>query len=191
MSSLKADFDELIERIRHGRELNHASFEPIYYLVFPPSQIIEVKRQTPAWISKLRIEGWDVSTFSIAEEIETILKNDPRYPLWKAEDAKLPQNWGKTNDSIRNALMTSDLLQRRLEQLLGKLEGDTHTLVLVTDLEALHPYLRIGAIESQLQGKFHVPTVFLYPGVRAGKTSLKFLGFYPEDGNYRSVHVGG
>lgn len=36
MSSLKADFDELRERIRHGRELGHASFEPIYYLVFLP-----------------------------------------------------------------------------------------------------------------------------------------------------------
>ena len=54
----------------------------------------------------------------------------------------------------------------------------------------LYP-IRIGAIESQLQGKFHVPTIFLYPGVRTGKTRLKFLGFYPEDGNYRSVHVGG
>jgi len=33
MSSLKSDFSELLERIRHGRELGHASFEPIYYLV--------------------------------------------------------------------------------------------------------------------------------------------------------------
>ena len=29
------------------------------------------------------------------------------------------------------------------------------------------------------------------PETRTGKTHLKFLGFYPEDGNYRSVHVGG
>ena len=42
MSSLKADFDELRERIRHGRELGHASFEPIYYLVFPPEQILSL-----------------------------------------------------------------------------------------------------------------------------------------------------
>jgi hypothetical protein len=61
----------------------------------------------------------------------------------------------------------------------------------VTDLEALHPYMRIGAIESSLQSNFHVPTIFLYPGTRTGKTRLSFLGFYPEDGNYRSVHVGG
>ena len=43
MSSLKADFDELRERIRHGRELGHASFEPIYYLIFDPADIIEVE----------------------------------------------------------------------------------------------------------------------------------------------------
>jgi hypothetical protein len=44
MSSFKADFNELLERIRHGREFGHASFEPIYYLVFPPHDILDVKR---------------------------------------------------------------------------------------------------------------------------------------------------
>jgi hypothetical protein len=30
----------------------------------------------------------------------------------------------------------------------------------------------------------------LYPGKREGKTSLRFLGFYPPDPNYRSEHIG-
>lgn len=191
MSSLKADFDELRERIRHGRELGHAGFEPVYYLVFSPEQILEVKRQTPAWIARLHQDGWDVKTFSIAEEINAILKADPRRALWLMVDRKSPLDWVKTNQSLANALTTNSPLQQRLEMLLASLEGNPNSLVFVTDLEALHPYLRIGAIESQLQGKFHVPTLFLYPGVRTGKTRLKFLGFYPEDGNYRSVHVGG
>lgn len=84
-----------------------------------------------------------------------------------------------------------DEVVRLAKQGCSRMEGQHNALLLVTDLEALHPFLRIGAIESQLQGKFHVPTIFLYPGVRTGKTRLKFLGFYPEDGNYRSVHVGG
>ena len=84
-----------------------------------------------------------------------------------------------------------DQLQIRLESTLAKLDSQNKEILLVTDLEALHPYLRIGAIEAQLQGKFGVPTVFFYPGTRHGKTNLRFLGFYPEDGNYRSVHVGG
>lgn len=191
MSSLKADFDELRERIRHGRELGHASFEPIYYLIFDPSDIVEVKRNTPAWAAKLHNEGWDVSVFSIAEEIEKILANDPRRPLWLTADKKAPHDWAKTNQSLANALISNGALQLRLEEALSAMEGNKNGLLLVTDLEALHPYMRIGAIESNLQGKFQVPTIFFYPGTRTGKTRLKFLGFYPEDGNYRSVHVGG
>ena len=191
MSSLKADFDELRERIRHGRELGHASFEPIYYLIFDPSEIVEVKRNTPAWAAKLHNEGWDVSVFSIAEEIEKILTNDPRRPLWLMADKKAPHDWAKTNQSLANALISNGALQQRLEESLSAMDENKNGLLLVTDLEALPPYMRIGAIESNLQGKFQVPTIFFYPGTRTGKTRLKFLGFYPEDGNYRSVHVGG
>ncbi|MEW8419746.1 MAG: BREX protein BrxB domain-containing protein [Candidatus Thiodiazotropha endolucinida] len=191
MSLLKADFNELLERVRQGREFAHASFEPIYYLVFHPDQILEVKRQTPAWVAKLRNEGWEVTVFSIAKNISEILANAPMRKVWLAADRKKPLDWDKTNKSLANALTKNAQLQSRLEETLTSLEGKKNAIVLVTDLEALHPYLRIGAIEAQLQGKFHVPTVFLYPGVRTGKTRLKFLGFYPEDGNYRSVHVGG
>lgn len=191
MSSLKADFNELLERIRQGRDFAHASFEPIYYLVFHPTQILDVKRQTSAWVAKLRNEGWDVTVFSIAEHIAEILAEAPLRKVWLEADKRSPLDWDKTNKSLANALTKRGHLQSRLEATLAALEGKSKAIILVTDLEALHPYLRIGAIEAQLQGNFHAPTVFLYPGTRTGKTRLKFLGFYPEDGNYRSVHVGG
>lgn len=191
MSSLRADFDELRERIRHGRELGHASFEPIYYLIFPPEQILEVKRQTPAWLAKLHQEGWDVQTFSIADNLWDLLQNDPFWSLCLMEDKASPLDWMRTNKALADIVTSGGGLLSRLADALKPLEDKPNALLLVIDLEALHPFLRIGVIESQLQGQFHVPTVFLYPGVRTGKTRLKFLGFYPEDGNYRSVHVGG
>lgn len=194
MSSLKQDFDELVTRIQQGREFQHASFEPIYYLVFSPKQIIEVKRQLKPWIQMLQKQGWNVHTFSIAAQVNDILKSVPsfRRNLWLKQDAVNPQEWDKTNKSLANTLDDGEKgLQARLIQKLTEIENDEKALLLVTDLEALHPYMRIGSIESQLQGRFKVPTVFLYPGIRTGQTRLKFLGFYPEDGNYRSMHVGG
>ena len=191
MPSLKADFDELIRRVQAGRDFAHASFEPIFYLVFPPSELLEVKRLMPAWTSKLTNSGWQVETFSIAEHVAEILRTAPLRKVWIEADRKAPLLWERTNASLANALTSQNRLQSQLEERLAALEGKRLTILLVTDLEALHPYMRIGAIEAQLQGKFHVPTVFLYPGVRTGKTRLRFLGFYPEDGNYRSVHVGG
>lgn len=191
MSSLKADFDELRERIRQGRELGPASFEPIYYLIFHPRQMLEVKQQTPAWISRLSQDGWEVKTFSMVEQIWSVLRGDPFWQLCLDEDKRAPLDWSRTNKALAEILTADHGLLQRLEGALRQLDGQPNALLLVTELEALHPFLRIGAIESQLQGKFQSPTVFLYPGIRTGKTRLKFLGFYPEDGNYRSVHVGG
>jgi len=191
MVSLRSDFDELIRRVEAGREFAHASFEPIFYLVFHPRDLLEAKRLMPAWTSKLRNNGWRVETFSIAEHVADIFAKAPLRKVWLEADKKEPLAWQRTNKALGNALTVQGRLQGLLEEKLAALEGQKSTIMLVTDLEALHPYIRIGAIEAQLQGKFHVPTVFLYPGTRTGKTRLRFLGFYPEDGNYRSVHVGG
>ncbi|MFN8469246.1 MAG: BREX protein BrxB domain-containing protein [Caldilineaceae bacterium] len=197
MSSLKANFSELMLRIRQGRSLGHAGFEPIYYLVFAPSEILEVKRSLPGWQAQLQMDGWEVYRFSLAEEIAQIIQAAPTYNIWLRADRKALQAeqdmrtaWDKTNQALANAV-AGGALQGRLEARLAGLKDVPNALLLVTDLEALHPYLRIGTIEGQLSGKFCVPTVFLYPGVRTGKTKLSFLGFYPEDGSYRSVHIGG
>lgn len=190
MSSLNADFNELIERIKIGREFGHASFEPIFYLVFSPKQIIEVKRRMLAWTSRLKNDGWNVHIFSVASEINKIFEAAPLRKIWLTADTKTPLQWDKANNSLANSL-NNGALQNSLETVLEGLNGSSNNILLVTDIEALHPYMRIGAIEGQLHGKFSVPTIFLYPGTRTGKTKLKFLGFYPEDGNYRSVHVGG
>ena len=192
MSSLKANFQEVMDRIKAGREFGHASFEPIFYLVFSPSEILEAKRQFPAFLAKLRNDGWEPQVFSVAKEIQAIFDGTPAKirEIWLAADAKAPLEWEKTNKTLANAVANGGL-QSRLEGRLAELEEVPKSILLVTDIEALHPYMRIGSIESQLQGKFTVPTVFFYPGTRTGKTQLKFLGFYPEDGNYRSVHVGG
>lgn len=190
MSSLKSDFEDLLGRVKAGRDFKQASFEPIYYLVFSPESILEVKRQMFAWKAKLKKQGWTVQEFSISEAIDEILENARLKKIWLAADRKNPQNWDKTNKSLANAL-ENGALQNKLESVLEGFNTRKKNILLVTDLEALHPYLRIGSIESQLQGKFTTPTVFFYPGTRTGKTRLKFLGFYPEDGNYRSVHVGG
>ena len=137
MSSLKADFNELMERIKQGREFGHASFEPIFYLVFPPNQILNVKRETPAWMHRLRNDGWKVETFSIAEHVADIIEKAPLRKIWLTADQKAPLAWDKTNASLANAI-SNGALQARIEAKLAELEGKPKAILLVTDLEALH-----------------------------------------------------
>jgi bacteriophage exclusion system BrxB-like protein len=190
MQSVRDNFVELVQRVEAGRDFRHASFEPVYYLVFRPHEILDVKRLLPAWRAKLKNDGWDVTEFSIAQAILEICQTVPTRKIWLKADSSAPLSWKRANDAIANVISKGALCDR-LGAVLDQLSSSAKALVLVTDLEALHPYTRIGAIESQLYGRFTVPTVILYPGERTGKTRLRFLGFYPEDGNYRSVHVGG
>ena len=190
MRSVTANFEELLQRVRQGRDFGHASFEPIYYLVFHPQDMLDVKRHMPAWRSRLKQDGWNVSEFSIAQHVLEICAEARTREIWLKSDASAPLSWKRTNAAIANALEGGQLTSR-LAASLESAAADKNGMVLVTDVEALHPYTRIGAIETQLYGHFTVPTIILYPGERTGKTRLSFLGFYPEDGNYRSVHVGG
>ena len=120
MSSLKDNFNELMERVRQGSELGHASCEPIYYLVFSPRQLLDVKREMPGWIARLRNDGWEVIRFSIAQEIAAILEKAPLRKIWLGEDRKSPLSWDKTNKSLQNALANekNGPLRSRLDQAL-------------------------------------------------------------------------
>ena len=190
MSSLNEKFSELRVRLKQGRDLTSVSFEPIYYLVFGPQNILDVKRELPAWQAALTNDGWEVHRFSMAESIADIFQSARLRKIWLTQDKKDPLAWQKTNQSFANYLEKNKPLQERLNAELEVLAEQPHAILLITDIEALHPYMRIGVLENEVFGKFKTPSVIFYPGTRTGKTRLKFLGFYPEDGNYRSVHIG-
>ncbi len=191
MPSLDENFQELILRLGQGRRLDNTGDDPVYYLVFDPGQILDVKKKLRPWQVKLEHRGWKPELFSMAEAVHDILQNHELRDVWLEAEADDPMDFEQINSTLEAALLENSILLHRLLEKLQSMEGKEGALLLVTDVEALHPYMRIGSLEQSLTGKFCVPTVILYPGKRSGKYSLSFLGIYPEDGNYRSVHIGG
>jgi len=173
--------------------------DPIYYLVFPVNEILAVKRQTRAWVAKLEIQGWHVVTFSMAESVNAILRGHQLRKQWimgeklylsQTESSGSPIEFRDINKTLAKALTDGSDLIEMVKAKIEEASSHPGGLLLLTDLEALHPYLRINSIEAQLQGMIRCPVVVLYPGKREGKTSLRFLEFYPADPNYRSEHIG-
>ena len=112
----------------------------------------------------------------------------------QAESRHQPIDPREINKTLSKALSENSKLAPELASLLDsaveKAEAKPNGLLMLTDLEALHPYLRINTIEAYLSGRVRCPIIVLYPGLREGKTSLRFLEFYPPDPNYRSDHIG-
>lgn len=209
MHSLEDHFNTLRQKLGHGRAVGSTGTEPIFYLVFPPAEIIRVKTALArTWIHRLENDGWYVTTCSIADAIESCLQTNKLRKLWlTSEKMLLAQSEAsgtafdsrEINQTLRKSLSkqspTGELsiapeLAARLDQAMANAESVPNGLLLLTDLEALHPYLRINTIEAYLTGRVKRPVVVFYPGTRQGATSLKFLDFYPADPNYRSDHIG-
>lgn len=199
MHSLKDKFDEICLRIGEGRRLESTGSDPIFYLVFPVEEILDVKRQTPAWVAKLQNQSWRVVTFSMASAVRQIFQSHKLRKQWLAGEKMLldmaekrgtPPDPQEINKTLAKALTEGGELLANLKAKMDEAAAQPDGLLLLTDLETLHPYLRINSIEAQLQGYIKCPVIVLYPGKREGKTSLRFLEFYPSDPNYRSEHIG-
>ena len=198
MQSLKDKFDEVCLRVRNGRRLESTGSTPIYYLVFPPSQILEVKQETKTWIAKLENNDWSVVVLSFAEAVNSILREHKFRKMWlqgekavlaKAAEA-IPQSAiSDITTTLQKALTEGPELLSMVREKLDEAANRPNGMLLLTDLEALHPYLRINTIEAQIMDQIRCPVIVLYPGKREGKTSLRFLEFYPADPNYRSEHI--
>jgi hypothetical protein len=199
VQSLRDKFEELRHRISQGRDMDSTGADPLFYLVFPVGEIIDVKRHTRAWCAKLSNDGWNVVLLSMADAVQKVLRENKLRQLWlkserqilsQTEEGCKPIDFRVINKTLAAALVQGNELQELIESKLQLAETEQRGLLLISDLEALHPYLRINAIESKLQGRVRCPVVILYPGKREGKTSLRFLEFYPADPNYRSEHIG-
>ncbi len=189
MPYLDRDFDELIQAIKNKKRVNYTGVDPVFYLIYPPKHIITIKKKIFQWKAKLTNEGFAPVVFSIADCISEIVKNYPMFDMCLESEKENPFEFHEINQSIKEILLEDKILnQRILEKLLTLSDNQ---ILLLTDLEALHPYLHISAIEADLQGKVQVPLVIFYPGTRMGQSSLRFLGIHPQLGNYRSLHIGG
>ena len=75
MPSLEAKFKELQLRLQDNNRLRNTGGDPVFYLVFPPEEMLRVKRRVKAWKAQLSLLGWDVEVLSLARLLDDFFKN--------------------------------------------------------------------------------------------------------------------
>lgn len=191
MHSLTEKLTELRQHLKGGvSSMRQTGFDPVYYLVFPAEEILQAKLMLPQILAQLKLDGFHPRVLSLTVTLNEWFRTHKLRAAWQAglRDADNPrQQFRRTfATKLEKERVLADAILAELESL----RAETGGLLVITDLEALHPFLHISGIEQQLTGKFCVPTVVLYPGTRGGFHSLRFLGIHKENGNYRSIHIG-
>jgi hypothetical protein len=186
MSSLDDDFATLRQRLLAPGSLNAAGSDPFFYFVYPPAEALTVKRMLPVWTAQLRLAGLEVERVSFSDLLWELVDATGRWESWLAAEADFEPE--EVNAAMRS-ILRDDVLVRRVAQIVE--QPRPRSVVFLTETEMLHPYFRVRALESALHDRIKTPTVVFYPGLRKGHFGLQFLGFYPEDNNYRATPIGG
>ena len=192
MSSLETSFLELRSHLGSEDRLNPTHADPFFHFVHRPEEISDLMRALPRWRARLEENGWRVHICSIAEMMWQVIAASGRWDTWI--EIEPDSSTAETVDAVRDALRTKEGagqpgLAPAILELVSRPEPGR--LLLLTDAALLHPFFRVRVIESLVHDRVGCPTVLFYPGTRAGQFGLRFLGFYPEDANYRSSIIGG
>ena len=187
MRSLDATFDELRRRLQSPDALNPAKSDPIFYFVHAPQQTLELRVKLPLWVARLRQDGKEVITVSLADLVWDLIDASGRWNDWL--DVEPEADLVQINEAVRDVLRAERGI---VETVAGYVAQHIPDRVLfLTDAGLVHPYFRLRTLESGLHDRVQVPAVIFYPGSRSGQYGLRFLGFYSVDGNYRSTLIGG
>lgn len=191
MQSLTEKFNELRQHLKGGiSSMKHTGFDPVYYLVFPADEMLQAKQAVPQMLAQLKLDGYHPHILSLTKVLNDWFRGHKLRKAWQAGLADSDGDRKQFRRSFSDKIEKERVVVAAIETALENLKTDPHALLLITDLEALHPFIHISGIEQQLTGKFPVPTIVFYPGTRGGSHSLRFLGIHKENGNYRSIHIG-
>jgi len=182
-------FKMILEYLETSNPNHFAGDKLICYLTYAPSLTIEVKRKVPSWVSLAKGYEFNCSVLSMASILNEFFRNNPRRSGWMIPDSS--SSYSEVIDFYKKDLGSMIIEQKVIETAIlkeqDKIKSSPKPVLLLTDLEAIHPYTRFGPIEQKIYTEIEIPIIILYPGKLSG-SSLEFLGFYPPDGNYRSKH---
>lgn len=188
MESLNNKLKQIIQFLDSPNTSQHTGDKSICYLTFPFESILEVKGETDTLVSLLKHYNYDVTILSIGNIVHNFIKNNPRRDNWiKFSMIEYKDEMSDFFKSLGSAIIENNIIENAILEKQNEIIKRPKPLLLLTDLEGIHPFTRFGPVEQNIYSSIEIPIVILYPGDLSG-SSLEFLGFYPPDGNYRSKH---
>lgn len=181
-------YSDLLEYMVQPKAYDHSGDKTICYLTFRSDEIQYVKKRlNEDWIDLAKHIGLEPIILSLHEVLKSFFYLDD-YRKDAGKDAVEDEyEMKEVYDSLGENLKNQEVIERAILSKQEEVKELTNGVLIVTDVEAIHPFTRFGPIEQKIYGKIDVPLIIMYPGEKSG-SALKFLEFYPEDGNYRSKH---
>lgn len=182
-------YENKIERalvyLKSPSKLSPTGYSPIVYMVYLPEDAFVVRGLIDSFLKpKAEYMGFHAHEFSMGLVIDRFINTNDYLDIWTDPDVEEPELYNSIKQAIVNDGYIEKALLEKQDQLLAEEENP---LLIIRDVEMLHPFYMIGAVENNIYNQIQIPMLVLYPGETQG-TARSFLGIYNQDGNYRSIN---
>lgn len=173
-----------LQYLKNPSKTDARGASPIAYLVYEPEDVMTVRNLAETYLRpSAEYYGFAVESFSIGELLDKYIANHSYKEFWT--DASVAES--DVYDSIRQEIIDCEFFENALLEIQEGLKDEENALIVLQDVELLHPFYMMGVIENKIYNKIKRPIMVLYPGDTQGR-ARSFLSLYNQDGNYRSVN---
>ncbi len=181
-------YEDKIEKallyLKSPSKLSPTGYSPIVYMVYDPEDAFVVRSLIDSFIQpKAAYHQFTTHVVSIGAILDKFVNSHEYLSIWASPSVKEAQLY----TSIKQEVEKSEFIEQALLDQQEEFASEQQPLMIIKDLEMLHPFNMIGVIENKIYNRIRVPMLVLYPGETQG-TARSFMGIYNQDGNYRSIN---
>lgn len=184
MLSYEDKIDRGLAYLKQPSSLNPTGDKSIIYIVYNPEDAFVMRGLANNFLRQ-KAEFYDFKPVfvSIGGLLDEYIQNHDLSFLWTNPAVKESDMYA----SIKQAIEDEKFFEKKILEIQEQNLSEPKTLIIIKDVEMLHPFYLMGVLENQIYNKIKLPIIVLYPGENQG-TARSFLGVYNQDGNYRSVN---
>lgn len=184
MERYEDKIEKALQQLWRPSSITPTGGNPIVYLTYLPEDVMRVRDLATSFLpSKAEYYGFNVHFVSMGQLVDQFINSHQYRDMWLSPMVDEPNLY----KSIKQELDRSQFIESELLKIQEEATGE-HPLIVIKDVELLHPFHMMGAIENRIYNKIRIPMLVLYPGETQG-TARSFLNIYNQDGNYRSTNV--
>jgi hypothetical protein len=135
MQSLAENFNQLRQHLKRGvSSMKHTGFDPVYYLVFPPSEMLQAKHFLPEMLAQLKLGGFEPRVLSMTSLLNDWFRSHKLRPEWQKGLLSADNAHRQFQSTFSGKLDKEKVVVTAIQKELDEMEGNREGLLILTDL---------------------------------------------------------
>lgn len=184
MALYEDKIEQALTYLKSPSKLSPTGNSPIVYITYQPEDVFTVRGLLNTYLApKVEYYGFTPHYISLNAIIDDFITKHEYLDIWT--DSSVTEE--EMYESIKQEIARSRCIEKGILAIQDKYMDGEHPLIVIKDVEMLHPFYMMGVIENAIYNQVKIPMLVLYPGENQG-TARSFMGVYNQDGNYRSIN---